>query len=237
MNKRSKKGNSSWNEERRVVMMEVNMSATPRTLRFFVDGEQQPLSVFNIPDSIQFAVSLLILSLSFSLFISFSLSLQFTMRWQDDAISLTRLEEVPNEKGIALPNEMKGDYIKGKWDDDMEILVECVNGKKIEMIVNMKETFRELNERVTKESHVMSELSFLYIEEKEVNESRTIDEMDVSDGCVIVQKISPLANLLKPDTLTPSVVSSVVEYVETVEIWNAERILTNAFSGKAAELI
>jgi hypothetical protein len=73
MNDRWKKGNSSWCEEWRVVMMEVNMSATPRSLRFFVDGKQQPLSFINIPDSIQFAVFLLILSFSLSLFFFLSL--------------------------------------------------------------------------------------------------------------------------------------------------------------------
>jgi hypothetical protein len=77
LNAKEKKGNSSWNEKGRVVMMEVNMSATPRSLRFFVDGKQQPLSFINIPDSIQFAVSLLVLSISLSLFSSFSLSLVF----------------------------------------------------------------------------------------------------------------------------------------------------------------
>jgi hypothetical protein len=156
---------------------------------------------------------------------------------KDNAISLTRLEEVPNEKGVALPNEIKGDYLNGTWEDDKEIIVECVNEKKIEMMVDMKETFGELNERVAKESEVMSELSFLYIGEKEVNGERTMDEMDVSDGCVIVQKMSPLANLLKPDTLTPSVVSSLVEYVENVEISKVERILTKSFFEKIEEVM
>jgi hypothetical protein len=32
--------------------------------------------------------------------------------WNEgDAISLTRLEEVSNEKGVALPNEIKADYL------------------------------------------------------------------------------------------------------------------------------
>jgi hypothetical protein len=91
------------------------------------------------------------------------------MRDKGNAISLTRLEEISNEKGITLPNEMKGNYIKGKWDDERKIIVECVNEKKIELIFNMNETFEELNERVAKESDVMSELSFLYIDGKEVN--------------------------------------------------------------------
>jgi hypothetical protein len=64
VNSKWKSGNSSWKEKGTIVMMEVNMSATPRSLQFFVDGKQQPLSVINIPDSIQFDVSLLILFLS-----------------------------------------------------------------------------------------------------------------------------------------------------------------------------
>jgi hypothetical protein len=70
-----KSGNSSWDEQGGVVMMEVSMSATPRSLRFFVDGKQQPLSFINIPDSIQFAVSLRILSLFLPLYLLLSLSL------------------------------------------------------------------------------------------------------------------------------------------------------------------
>ncbi|KAA6368383.1 MAG: hypothetical protein EZS28_036090 [Streblomastix strix] len=38
------------------VAMEVNMSATPRTLRFFQDDEEQPISVINIPSSIRFYI-------------------------------------------------------------------------------------------------------------------------------------------------------------------------------------
>jgi hypothetical protein len=112
-----------------------------------------------------------------------------------------------------------------------------VNGKRIELIVKEKETFEELNKRIGKESDVLPELSFLCIGDKEVNESRTMDEMDVSDGCVIVQKMSPLANLLKSDTLTPSVISSIVEYIETVEILKVERILTHSFFGRLSEMM
>jgi hypothetical protein len=72
-------GNSTWSQKGRVVMMEVNMSATPRSLRFFVDDKQQPISVINIPDSIQLAVSLLILSLSSSLFLPLSSPLSLSL--------------------------------------------------------------------------------------------------------------------------------------------------------------
>jgi hypothetical protein len=111
-------------------------------------------------------------------------------------------------------------------EDDRKrtVVVECVNEKKIEMIVKGKERFGELNERVAKESDVLAELSFLCIVDKEIHDSRTMDEMDVSDGCVIVQKMSPLGKLLKPDTLTPSIVSYIMEYVEKMEILKLDKM-------------
>ncbi|KAA6382905.1 MAG: hypothetical protein EZS28_021566, partial [Streblomastix strix] len=47
------RGNSKFLDP---LAMEVNMSATPRTLRFFMDNEEQPISVINIPSSIRFYI-------------------------------------------------------------------------------------------------------------------------------------------------------------------------------------
>jgi hypothetical protein len=74
-------GNTTLNGKDETVLLEANMSVTPRTLRFFVNGTQQPVSLTNIPDSIQFAVSfffLLFYSHSFFLYSSFSSSLSFS---------------------------------------------------------------------------------------------------------------------------------------------------------------
>jgi hypothetical protein len=77
VNSKCKEWNSTWNEKGKEVMMEVNMSSTPRILRFFVSGLQEKLSVMNIPSSIQFCVSLFSsfslcsFPFSFSLFLSF----------------------------------------------------------------------------------------------------------------------------------------------------------------------
>ncbi|KAA6393135.1 MAG: putative polyadenylate-binding protein [Streblomastix strix] len=43
-------------EDGQTVALEVNMSTTPRTLTFFINGQQQPVSVNNIPPSIKFWV-------------------------------------------------------------------------------------------------------------------------------------------------------------------------------------
>jgi hypothetical protein len=121
--------------------------------------------------------------------------------------------------------------------DERKVIVKRVSRMRIELIVKGKETFGKLNERVSTTLEILPGLSFLYIGRKEVNDERTMDEMDVSDGCVIVQKMSPLANLLKPGTLTPSVVSSIVKYVENVEIWKVKRVLTNSFFREIKEVM
>ncbi|KAA6369799.1 MAG: hypothetical protein EZS28_034674, partial [Streblomastix strix] len=43
-------------EDGQTVALELNMSTTPRTLTFFINGQQQPISVNNIPSSIKFCV-------------------------------------------------------------------------------------------------------------------------------------------------------------------------------------
>ncbi|KAA6363061.1 MAG: hypothetical protein EZS28_041412, partial [Streblomastix strix] len=51
------KGNSLI-EENKTVAVEVNMNIRPRTLTFFYDNQEQPVSVINIPSSIRFYNSL-----------------------------------------------------------------------------------------------------------------------------------------------------------------------------------
>ncbi|KAA6376110.1 MAG: putative serine/threonine-protein kinase Nek3, partial [Streblomastix strix] len=45
-------------EENKTIAMEVNMNIRPRTLTFFYDNQEQPLSVINIPSSIRFYIFL-----------------------------------------------------------------------------------------------------------------------------------------------------------------------------------
>jgi hypothetical protein len=49
------KGNEEF-EEGSMVTLEVDLDASPRTLRFFVDDKEQPVFVSGIPQSINFAV-------------------------------------------------------------------------------------------------------------------------------------------------------------------------------------
>ncbi|KAA6375242.1 MAG: hypothetical protein EZS28_029231 [Streblomastix strix] len=51
------KGNSRI-EENKSVAVEVNMNIRPRTLTFFYDNQEQPVSVINIPSSIRFYIFL-----------------------------------------------------------------------------------------------------------------------------------------------------------------------------------
>jgi hypothetical protein len=50
-------GNEAY-DKASVVMLEADLDSSPRTLRFFVDGREQPFFVSNIPQSINFAVCL-----------------------------------------------------------------------------------------------------------------------------------------------------------------------------------
>jgi hypothetical protein len=109
VNSKWKKGNFTWNEKGREVMMEVNMSSTPRTLRFFVSGQHEKLSVMNIPSSIQFCVSLsfFLVSLSFpffSHFLSFSLSL-----FLSSSLSLTKV--IPSHSTIFVKCQLRKGFL------------------------------------------------------------------------------------------------------------------------------
>ncbi|KAA6378132.1 MAG: hypothetical protein EZS28_026340 [Streblomastix strix] len=59
-------GNSEI-QENKTVSCEVNMSITPRTLTFFIDNQEQPLSVTNIPSSIRFWIFLFDKNSSFTI--------------------------------------------------------------------------------------------------------------------------------------------------------------------------
>jgi hypothetical protein len=142
-----------------------------------------------------------------------------------------------DEKRKSRPAATKVVEFEKKPSDDKKVWIECVNWKRNEFIVRGGFTFGELNKDVAKHSDVLAELSFLCFQGKEINDEKTMEEMDVSDGCVIVQKMSPLVNLLKPDTLTPSVVSSLVKYVENAEILKVKRISTTSLFEKLREMM
>ncbi|KAA6384041.1 MAG: putative NEK protein kinase, partial [Streblomastix strix] len=59
-------GNSKI-EENQLIALEINMSSNPRTLHFFINGQEQPLSVSDIPSNIRFLVGLENPGISFTL--------------------------------------------------------------------------------------------------------------------------------------------------------------------------
>ncbi|KAA6374643.1 MAG: putative NEK protein kinase, partial [Streblomastix strix] len=66
INKDGIEGNARF-EDNQKIAMEVNMDSTPRTLHFFVEGKQQPLSIINIPASVRFWICSLGSNSSFTL--------------------------------------------------------------------------------------------------------------------------------------------------------------------------
>ncbi|KAA6383109.1 MAG: hypothetical protein EZS28_021364 [Streblomastix strix] len=59
------RGNGKFEPNKRIAC-EVNMTSTPKRLHFFVNGEQQPISVVNIPSQIRFLVFLQAKNLTFT---------------------------------------------------------------------------------------------------------------------------------------------------------------------------
>ncbi|KAA6375281.1 MAG: hypothetical protein EZS28_029192, partial [Streblomastix strix] len=54
-------------EDKQLVALEVNMSSNPRTLHFFVDNQEQPVSISDIPPNIRFFIGLVNPEQSFTL--------------------------------------------------------------------------------------------------------------------------------------------------------------------------
>ncbi|KAA6401986.1 MAG: hypothetical protein EZS28_002489 [Streblomastix strix] len=54
-------------EDGQTVALEVNMSTTPRTLTFFINGQEQQISISSIPPSIKFWINLCVPNQSFTL--------------------------------------------------------------------------------------------------------------------------------------------------------------------------
>jgi hypothetical protein len=83
-------------QEGQTVMLEVNLDASPHTLRFFVDNREQPVYATNIPQSIKFAVCNLSVLLLF-------ISLQVSSFMEGTSFTLS-LREVAECAGRGLPN-------------------------------------------------------------------------------------------------------------------------------------
>ncbi|KAA6366849.1 MAG: hypothetical protein EZS28_037624, partial [Streblomastix strix] len=82
MNNKEIAGNAKI-EDGQTIALEVNMSTNPRTLTFFINGQQQPISISNIPSSIKFWINL---------------------RAQKQSFTLTRFERIQTSSTTSLLN-------------------------------------------------------------------------------------------------------------------------------------
>jgi hypothetical protein len=80
-------------------MLEADLDASPRTLRFFVDDREQPVFVSHIPQTINFTVCIFRVRLLFT-------SLQVTADGEDTSYTLS-LREVAKCDGRGLPNSVE----------------------------------------------------------------------------------------------------------------------------------
>jgi hypothetical protein len=89
------------------VMLEADLDATPRTLRFFVDDHEQPVFITHIPQSIIFAVRVLLFLLLFTL-------LQVSSWFKHTSVTVS-LREVSDCAGRGLPTSKAL-----QWDTDWD---------------------------------------------------------------------------------------------------------------------
>jgi hypothetical protein len=95
-------GETAKYENGDVLMMEVNMDASPHTLHFFRNGEQQLPYFSNIPDSINFVVLLH----SSLFFLQFHLNSEVTLLGDEGCI-LEWMKRIPIASSVSQEKEKK----------------------------------------------------------------------------------------------------------------------------------
>ncbi|KAA6402241.1 MAG: hypothetical protein EZS28_002234 [Streblomastix strix] len=112
-------GNSSFKSGQRVGC-EINMSSNPRKAHFFVDGVEQPLSVFNIPPAVRFMAFLEEANCSFT---------------------VTRFESLTSSSVHGVPGSKQFEWGK-QWKKDQEnAFEEELFGRQKDDLINFVEGF------------------------------------------------------------------------------------------------
>jgi hypothetical protein len=131
-----------------------------------------------------------------------------------DNIEVTDDETFENleRRGFTVDSELEV-----RFDNPFEIIVDCANGRKISVpVADHTRCFAVRNASCT-EMKIPIGLAEIMIGNKEIAPYRTISQMKLVEGSVVVQKLYPLSDLfLKSDCLTPSLVVEMMEYVNTV---------------------
>jgi hypothetical protein len=115
-------------------------------------------------------------------------------------------------RGFTVDSELETRLI-----NPFEIIVDCSNGRKLLVHVTRQTRLLAVGNASCPEMKIPIGLAGIMIGDKEIDQQRTIAEMELVEGSVVVQKLYPFSNLfLKSDSLTPSIILPMVQYVKTV---------------------
>jgi hypothetical protein len=124
-------------------------------------------------------------------------------------------------------------FVKG----ESRICVLCPDGKKKWMNVSSNTTICEIKEIVCKEISVMSELSSLWLGDKEISDITEMNEFIDCDGKEFILKMNLLNIIFCVNIVLPSVLSDVMGYLERIEIVKLDKMVRNDFFKKVVEIL
>jgi hypothetical protein len=125
-----------------------------------------------------------------------------------------------------------------RLNNQFEIIVECANGRKLPIHVTIHTRLLAIGNASCPEMKIPIGLAGIMIGDTEIEPYRTMAEMKLIEGDVVVQKLCPLSDLfLKSDSLTPSIVLPIVEYVKTVSKTKLDKNCSEEFFDKFYQIV
>jgi hypothetical protein len=128
--------------------------------------------------------------------------------------------------------------LEARLVNPFEIIVECENGRKLPVHVTSHTRLLAIGNASCPEMKIPIGLADIMVGNKEIDPQRTMFEMDLVEGSVVVQKLCPLSELfLKSDSITPSIVLQMVEYVKTVSKTKFDKNCSQEFFQKLSQIV
>jgi hypothetical protein len=152
-----------------------------------------------------------------------------------DSIEVTDDETFDNleRRGFTVASELEIRFV-----NPFEIIVDCVNGRKQPVHVTIHTRCFAVGNASCPEMKIPIGLAGILIGDKEIDPQRTMFEMKLVEGSVVVQKLCPLSDLfLKSDSLTPSIVMPMVEYAKTVSLAKLNNNCSQKFFDEFCQIV
>jgi hypothetical protein len=137
------------------------------------------------------------------------------------------------KKGFTIDAEVEARLV-----NPFEIIAICANGRKLHVPVTIHTRMLAIGNASCPEMKVPIGRADIMIGDKEIDPQRTMFELDLEDGSVVFQKLCPLSDLfLKSDSLTPSIVMPMVEYVKTVSKSKLDKNCSHEFFNEFCQIL